>query len=306
MITTITGVNDLLRHQALEEMVAAFTAEHGDMAVERMDGEETSAPRMREALASFPFLTSRKLVVLREPSKQKAFGEAIADVLGEVAETTDVLIYEPKLDKRSGYYKTLHKQTEYKDFAALDASGLAKWAVDYVQQSDGSLSPTDARLLIDRVGTNQQLIQSELTKLLHYNAAITRETIELLTERVPASTVFELLDAAFAGKTMRAFELYHEQRALRVEPQAMLALIAWQLHILAVVSAGAKRSADDIAKAAKLNPYVVRKSQAITRKLSLARVKIMIADLLALDIQLKTSSIDADEALQLYLIKLGR
>jgi DNA polymerase-3 subunit delta len=274
------------------------------MAIERLDGEEANTDRMREAVSSLPFLTSRKLVILREPSKQKPFAEAIADTLKDVADTTDLVIYEPKLDKRSSYYKTLKKDTDFREYTELDANGLGKWASEYVQGQGGTLSSVDARLLIDRIGTNQQLLQSELTKLLHYNTAITRETIELLTERMPASTVFELLDAAFAGKTARAMELYHEQRALRVEPQAILALIAWQLHILAVVKAGDKQAPDVIAKEAKLNPYVVRKSQAITRKLTLNDIKRMIADLLELDMQLKRSSIDADEALQLYLLRL--
>jgi len=126
----------------------------------------------------------------------------------------------------------------------------------------------------------------------------------MLTDPLPQSTVFELLDAAFAGRTERAFALYEEQRALKVEPQAIIAMLAWQLHVLAVVKAGGSRTPDEIAKEAKLNPFVVRKSQAITRKLTLEYIKELIGDLLSLDMQMKRSSLDADEALQLYLLKL--
>lgn len=302
---TLTGVNDYLRKQDLSQRIAAFVAEHDDMAVERLDGEDTSAERMREALQSLPFLTARKLVVLREPSKQKAFAEAIADILPEVADTTDVIIYEPKLDKRSSYYKTLKKETDFHDFTTLDAQGLARWAVAYVKEQGGELSLADAAFLVNRLGPNQQMLQSDLQKLLNFDAKITRRTIEMLVEPTPQSTVFELLDAAFTGKTERAFALYKEQRALKVEPQAIIAMLAWQLHILAVVKAGGTRSTDDIAKAAKLNPFVVRKSQSLTRKLDLSRLKQLIADLLELDMQLKRTSLDADEALQNYLLNLA-
>jgi DNA polymerase-3 subunit delta len=305
MIVTVTGTNDLLRKDELTTLLSAFEAEFGDMAIERFDGEETSAERMRESIQSMPFLSPRKLVVLREPGKQKAFAEAITDILQDAGDSTDLIIYEPKLDKRSSYYKTLKKLTDYREFGDLDTRGLSAWAVDYVAGQGGRLSSTDATFLIDRVGPNQQMLRSELEKLLAYDVAISRTSIQLLTEPLPQSTVFELLDAAFAGKAERAFELYREQRALKVEPQAIIAMLAWQLHVLAVVKAAGTRSPDQIAKEAKLNPFVIRKSQTVTRHLSLAQIKALIADLLALDMQLKRSALDADEALQLYLLKLA-
>lgn len=305
MVVTLTGANDLLRKGELTRLVAAFEAEHDAIAVERFDGEETTPERMRESIQSMPFLSVRKLVVLREPGKQKVFAEAIVEVLQEIADTTDLIIYEPKLDKRSSYYKTLKKATDYREYNDLDAHSLARWAAEYVKGQGGSLSAADATLLIDRLGLNQQMIQSELDKLLAYDGKVTRDSIGLLTEPLPQSTVFELLDAAFTGKSQRVFDLYREQRALRVEPQAIIAMLAWQLHVLAVVKAGGQRGVDQTAKEAKLNPFVVRKSQAITRQLTLEQIKQLIADLLELDMQLKRSSIDADEGLQLYLLKLS-
>jgi DNA polymerase-3 subunit delta len=305
MIATLTGANDYSRKQELSKQVAAFIVAHGEMAIEHLDGEEVSADRMREALQSLPFLTDRKLVVLREPSKQKAFAEAISEALTQVADSTDVIIYEPKLDKRSSYYKILKKETDFQDFTTLDTNGLSRWAVDYVKEKAGALIPSDAMFLINRIGPNQQLLQSELHKLLSYDPKISRQTIELLVEPTPQSTVFELLDAAFNGRTGQAFALYKEQRALKVEPQAIIAMLAWQLHILAVVKAGGVRSADEIARLAKLNPFVVRKSQALTRKLDQAHLRLLIADLLQLDMQLKRTSLDVDEALQNYLLTVA-
>lgn len=305
MITTITGANDLLRRQALDKLVADFVAEHTDMALERFDGEEADINAIRGGLASQPFLTARKLVVLREPGKLKAFTENIADIFKDIADTTDLIIYEPKLDKRLSYYKTLKKETEFKDFTELDANGLARWAGEYAKEQDGAISLADAKLLIDRVGTNQLSLKQELDKLMSYDPKVTSASIEQLTEPLPQSTVFELLDAAFSGRSEQAFKLYKEQRALKAEPQAIMALVAWQLHVLAVVVAGKPQSAEEIAKAAKLNPFVVRKTQGLARRISLPQVKKLVADLLALDLQLKRAPIDADEALQLYLLKLS-
>ncbi len=304
MRVTITGGNDYARRAEMVRLVADFEREHGDMAIERLDGEDASADKMQGALQSLPFLSSRKLVVLREPGKQKAFAENIAAALKDIPVTTDVIIYEPKLDKRSSYYKTLKKDTEYREFGDLDGPALARWVVDAAKEQGGSMGSAAAKLLVDRVGFSQQLLKSEVDKLVAYDPMVSPEAVVLMTEPTPASTIFELLDAAFDGDKKRVFELYREQRALKVEPQAIIALLAWQLHILAVIKAGGKRTVDDIAKTAKLNPFVVRKNQSVVRRLGFEHIKNLIAELLALDIALKSSSIDADEALQLYLLKL--
>lgn len=293
-----------MRKAELKKLVGDFVAEYTDMAVERFDGDESDLARMQGSISSLPFLTQRKLVVLYEPSKQKAFAEHIEDVLKGLAETTDLVFVEPKLDKRLSYYKTLKKTTDFREFGEQDANGLASWASDYVKGQGGHLSPADARILIDRIGPNQQLLSSELDKLVNYDPNVSAASIELLVEKTPQSTVFELLDAAFAGNTKRAIELYHEQRALKVEPQAIIAMLAWQLHVLALIKTAGPRNADDIARVAKLNPFVVRKTQNLARNLDLSRVKKMIQDLLDIDLKLKTISIDADDALQLYLIRL--
>jgi DNA polymerase III subunit delta len=305
MAITLTGDNGFLLKKALSSLETAFVDTNSDLALERLDGEESSADRMQEAIQGMPFLSPKKMVVLREPSKQKAFTERLADLLEDIPETTELVIVEPKLDKRLSYYKTLKAKTEFREFKELDARGLADWAVQYAKEQGGKLSSVDAKLLIDRLGINQQLLQNELDKLLAYDEHITKDSILALTELLPQSTVFELLDAAFAGNTRRAIDLYHEQRSLKIEPQAIIGMLAWQLHILAVVKASGSRSAGEIAQSSKVNPYVVQKNQSLVRRLSMPQLAQMVTELLRIDIALKRSSIDADEALELYLIKIS-
>ena len=92
VIVTLTGANDFLRKAQLKQLVDAFVATHTDMAVERYDSAEADPARMQESVSSLPFLTQRKLVVLYEPGKQKAFAERIDEVLKTVSETTDLVI----------------------------------------------------------------------------------------------------------------------------------------------------------------------------------------------------------------------
>jgi DNA polymerase-3 subunit delta len=186
----------------------------------------------------------------------------------------------------------------------MDVPRLAKWLVDQAAAQGRTLESRDATYLIERVGANQQLLANEVEKLGLYDKVITKRTIDELTERAPQSTIFELLDAALAGKRKRALELYQEQRVMKVEPQQILALLGWQLHIMALVKTAGERDPSQIASEAKINPFVVRKTQGIVRNMTLAELKALIHEVLTLDIRLKSESIDADEALQNLIISL--
>ncbi len=308
MIITLTGPNSFGLKRELDGLVRAFLAQHsdtGDMGLERVEGDEAEADRISEALTSLPFLAAKKLVVLRNAGANKKFVEGSEKLLSGVPDTTDVLIVEPKLDKRSGYYKYLKKATDYREFNELDVNGLARWAAGEAKAAGGSLGPADARFLVERAGANQQLLANELDKLLLYQPDVTRDIIELLTEPIPQSTVFELLEAAFAGNARRALLLYQEQRMLKVEPLAIIAMLAWQLHVLALIKTAGNRTPETIAKEAKVSPYVIKKSLGAARSLTLPHLKMLIADLLDIDTRLKSESLDADEALQNYLLRLA-
>lgn len=305
MVYTITGANSFLLQAALHKRVQQFVAEHGDFGLDRIDGEEASYDRIRESLESMPFLASKKMVVLRAPSANKQFVENAEKLLGAVGADTDVLMLEPKLDKRLSYYKYLKKHTEYQEYAELDENGLIKWLVMQAQEQGASLSSADARFMVDRIGANQQRLSHELAKLVTYDASITRTTVMLLVEPTPQSTIFELLDAAFAGKTARALALYDEQRGSGVEAQRIIAMLGWQLHILATVKMAGDRDPALVAKEAKLNPFVVRKTNGIARTLSVSSLKALVHAALQLDLRLKSSAIDADEAAKLFIMQLA-
>ncbi len=276
------------------------------MGLERLDGEEADYDRIRESLESLPFLAAKKLVVLRAGGANKQFAENAERLLRELSETTDLVLVEPKLDKRLAYYKLLKKVTDYEEFNELDGAGLARWLVSEAKLQNGELTQPDANLLVNRVGVNQQLLSSELAKLLLYNKKINKESILLLTEQTPLSTIFDLLDASLNGRTKQALELYEEQRQQKIEPVQIIALLAWQLHVLALIKTAGDRDVQAIASQAKINPFVVRKSMAIASKLTLNQLKALVSEVRTLDLRLKSESIDPDEAMRHLLLQMGR
>jgi len=304
MIVSLTGTNSYLIKRRADELVAGFVKKYGGLALERIDAEESDFQAILDAVQGVPFLSERKMVVVRSLSANKPAAEQIEQIISSIPESTDFIIYEPITDKRTVYYKSLKSQTKLEDYAELDSRELAKWLVSEAKLQGGSLQIGDANFLVDRVGTNQAMLANELDKLLLYEPKITRANINLLTEPTPQSKIFELLDAAFGGDKNTALKLYAEQRAQKVEPQAVLAMIAWQLRMIAVASHAGSKRPDEVAKDTGANIYPINKAFSMARKLEITQLESMVSDALDIDYRGKTTSLDMDEALKTYIVTL--
>jgi DNA polymerase III delta subunit len=117
MITTLAGANAHLLQTELQKITHEFIAEQGDLALEKFDAlEGLELNRLLDAVQSMPFLASKKLVIVRDLGQNKPLSEAIEIIAKAVAESTELLLYESKLDKRTAYAKYLQKHTTFKSF----------------------------------------------------------------------------------------------------------------------------------------------------------------------------------------------
>lgn len=304
MILTLAGSNNFALKRRLNQLIAEFVSEHGDLALEKLDGEEVAPQAVLDAIQNLPFLSAKKMVVVRSLGANKQASEQIEQIISSAVEGVDVIFYEPQIDKRTSYFKVLKAQTTFEELGDLDSRGLAKWLVDEAGKKDSSLSQADANYLISRVGPNQVLLSNELEKLSIYNPKITRETIDLLTEKTPQSKIFDLLDAVFSGNKKRAVKLYDEQRIQKVEPQEIIAMFAWQLRIISAIKLGKGKNSAEIAKDLGVGPYPVQKAMGLAGKIDGRKLGLMISDLLEIDISGKTSPVDLDEMLKSYIVSL--
>lgn len=304
MITVLSGPNRTELDKKLKILVSEFVQQHSDLSLERFDGEEASFDELVGAVSSLPFLSAKKLVVIRRLAGNKPAAEKIETLLENCHDLVDLIIVEDKIDRRSVYYKTLKALPGFTEFKELDERQLADWVVDQATEKGGKINRADAVLLINRVGVNQQTLSSEIDKLVLYKPEITKQGIELLTDMTPRSSVFNLLDKAFAGDTKEALKLYEEQRQQNVEPYNILALIIWQLNALALASTAGKISSAELASQSGLSPYTASKAQNMANRRSLSEISRIVKKVVELEYKSKTSSVDVDEGLKNFIASL--
>jgi DNA polymerase-3 subunit delta len=304
MIVALTGNNSFLLKRRLKELTDEFVSKYGGLSLEKIDAEESDLTAILDVLQATSFLSNKRLVLLKNLSANKQVAEGIEQIISSDSNLADIIIYDSSPDKRTAYFKMLKSKTQLEEFSELDAAQNAKWLVAEAKKLGAKLSLADANYLINRAGTNQEQLFNELTKLAIYSADISRDTIDLLTVETPQSKVFDLLDAAFSGNKKQALELYDEQRAQKVEPQAIMAMLAWQLRLLALSKSGSRLAAVQIAKDAGVSPYPVTKAQRLASKLNDKQLQQMVKEALTIDELSKTRTMNLDEAIKTYITNL--
>ena len=304
-IVILVGENRFAIGDELRKRISEFVDKHGDLALEKIDVAENPEQNILSAVETPPFLSPKKMCVIYNLSANTDAQNLFEQILGSGSADTEIILVEGKLDKRSAYYKTLKKQTGFKEFAEPDEQQSISWLVDEAKSQDGSLSRSDAQYLYSRVGPSQSRLSNELKKLLNYNKDITRPAIDELTEPKPSSTIFDLMSAAFSGNSKKAIKLYDEQRLQKVEPQQIIGMIGWQMHVVAMVDSAGDISSDDLARQASINPYVIKKTRQIVSRLDKNKIRKILDDLAVTDYAIKNKSIDADEAMKNLIVLIS-
>lgn len=304
MIVTLAGSNDFMIENELKSISSNFKDKHGEFAVEQIDGSETDYQSIFESASNLSLLSPNKLIIIKRGSSNKIFIDSIEQVIKNTPSTNDLIIVEPSVDKRLNYFKVLKRSTDFRSYDELDLRQLVHWINETVSKHGGIIKNSIAAYLIEIAGMNQMRLSNEIIKLISYQNEVTKETIDLLVEPLPQTTIFQLLDAAFSGRNKDLLKIYDDQKKQKVEPQQIVAMLTWQIHILALIKAAGNNSPAEIARQTKISPFVISKSFDIAKKLSLENVKDLTTNLLELDIKLKSKSVDIDEALLQLLLSI--
>jgi len=306
MIHSFFGNNKFEKDEQINTLVTDFKKHYSDLAITRFNGEEMDKESLVDALSTTPFLTEKKMVIIRQIGSNKEVSNEILEILKMTSETTELVLIENSFDSKLPLHTFLKKHSAFSNNKELDERQLAQWVQGYAKTAGAKLSPSNAVFLVDRIGRNQLIVAQEVDKLVLFNNEITKESIENLVEFTPHSLIFAMLDAALSGNLDRMLSYYEEQKMQGTEPLAILGMISWQLHNLALVQAAEGLSVDEIAKRTNLKPYPIQKNQTSLRSISRSMLLTYIDKAIEVEKKIKTSSVDRDDAVRNLLISFAR
>lgn len=304
MITVLFGGNRYALRSRLKEIETSFAKEYGSAGVERHAAERVETTQLASLVAGASLFAVNRLVIITDVSSNKLLAEAFEKLATQVPDEVHVILVESALDKRTTLYKTLKKHAELEEFAQMDELAAQKWVSEQVQREGAEISAADARMLVQYVGADQLRLAGEIAKLAAYNAVITAETIDLLVEKQPQDTIFQLLDYALSGKANQATKVLEGLERAHEDPYQVANMLIWQTHILAVVSSPDAPQDSHIAKEAKISPFVVKKTRGLAVRLTRQKLAGILDTVALLDIELKSSSANPWRSVESALLRL--
>jgi len=300
MITLILGENSFEIDRELARMVAGF-----DGRAEKIDGSELELRQIPDLLMGASLFAEKRLVIIKNLSDNKAVWANFSDWLPRVSDDIQLVLVEPKPDKRTKTFKDLQKAADVKEFkpwGERDQRIAEDWAVKEAKVMGMTLSGPLARKLVERTGVDQWRVFHALEKLAVLEE-ITLETIDDIVDPNPTESIFQLFETALRGDVAK---LHATLQVLELTEEAyqLFGLLSGQAFQLMVLSASDKPSSD-VARDIGAHPFVLSKLSPYAKKLGRVGAKKVIAAFTEADQDMKTSTLDPWVAIERALLKVA-
>lgn len=305
MILFFYGANSFAARSKLNQLKQQYIAKNGnDFGLDQLDGERIKLQDLVQQLQAVPFLATSRLIIIENLGKNKTVAEAMLERLDKVPETTIVVLYDPDVDKRSKYFKTLSKLPRAAEFKPLAPPQLSRWIEEEITKLGSSIERPAAQELINRCGDDQWRLQGEITKLATHSDTITKDDVESLVEVSEEQNVFAFLDSVMAKDLGASLNGLERLQASGQNEMYILTMILWQLRQALLAKLSGLTNSNELAKKASLSPYAAGKAIALARKTDEEALKDMYTAAVDCEYGIKTGKGTPEELLEGLVIRL--
>jgi DNA polymerase-3 subunit delta len=269
MVYLFLDCDEYLTTQRIRELKAAVgDAELADLNITEWEGSQTNAGDILGQAAMMPFLTLRRLILVRgylsqldkrmsasKSTESAAHGEAAQFLNGlrEVSDSCDLLLVETGVDKRRVIWKGfrvkhadgerevpgLHaliasKAVVQEELATPDVKELPSWIQQRARALKINIEPRAVQLLATYVGSNLRQLDNELEKLSLYagQRSITTDDVNLMVSDASEAMIWNLTDALSQRNPAKAMQSLQALRRGDAHPIYLLTMIARQYRVI--------------------------------------------------------------------------
>ena len=301
MIIYLYGDNSFgISRQArlLKQKYLDSTGPEGDL--ESIDVAEKGINTLLGGLSVMPMFVSSRLILASNLAKAKPTSEQIDEIISSTAESTNLVIIDPKPDKRTVMYKKLSKLKGAKEFKNLMGGELIRWVTSEAKGRGAEITTADAKYLADKVGEDQWTLNNEIDKLSNYNHKITKATIDELAVPSLENNTFVLTEALANKDLSRVLKLYKDIKLQGHADQLILGAITYQYRTIML----ALLRDSELNRAYKMSPYSLSKSQSLAIKYDLDDIKKAYKIIADSDMATKSGELSSAEAMNRLFYRL--
>ena len=264
-------------------------------AAETFDAADTSPESVVSACNSYSLFGDGVFVLLRNLDAWNAAQKAqITAYLENPAPESDLVLLGKKLGAREKLLAAVKKTGKVHEFEQPTGRALVKWAVGYAKKLGLDLPDSVADNLAERCSGDKTRLSREVEKLALYagDEPATMDDVEILCPPDVQSNIFAFVDSLGAGDRGAAIKLLEDLIATGEPPLRLTFMIRRQFALVARARALLERGVPprEIASDLKVPPFVVRKLEDQSRKLTAENLEEALALVLELEIGLKGGS----------------
>lgn len=309
---------------AVSEAVNQFRSAMGEdtFNISEFEGDSVSVPEILNAVTSYPFLSDKRLVIVRGLLSSLGRSAAAKPILDQLIAGLDDLPDYARLvlverDAPSDKHPVLKLASSH-ERGYVKAYNAPKDPVSWIRQRakreyDAEIEPAAAVALASVVGEDLLRADNELVKLINYvggERPVTEADVALLTPYVAEANVFDMVDALATGDGKKAMTIMKHSLAEDPRDPGFRLLSMFGTHfqrlLLAREHLTSGGSPNDIASVLGIHPYPAGKIAVQSRAFSVEDLEQIYTRIQRYDYEIKTGRIDISLALDLLVTSLSR
>ncbi len=298
------GEEAYVKADALSRLRKAIL-EPGSEAMNETVFEGGTAQDIIEAADQLPLFSDRRLTVAydfppllpRKARDEENETSRIIEWLPDAPDTGVVVFFlRGEGDGRKKLYKRLSEVCGV-EFALLSEPEAARWAVRRARELGCAMDGDTAEKLVFMAGRQLIVLDGELQKLCAYTQDRGRVLPDDLERAVTPSgecTVFQMIDAAAAGRPLEARRL---TRRLVDRGESRLGVAAMVTRQIRILTHAAGLTQDALQKALDMSPYAARRAKRQAERLNPGKLRAAYEAAVDIDFQVKNGRLREEIAL---------
>lgn len=288
-------------------LMERLSAPDDEMNCTIFQGEKTEPSAIADVGQILPFMVPQRLIIVQDSGFFKKAND-MAEYLADFPDSTYVVFVERDVDKRSKLYKWLGKNGCVTECQPQTEVMLRQWIAGYLKREKKTISGTAIEYLMERVGTNMEILGNELDKLTGYvgeRTVIENEDIEAVCSGLTVSRIFDMIDAVALGERDRALRYYDDLLANRESPMSILYLFSRHINILLQIkelsALGLNRG--ELAKKIGVPPFTIPKYSKQAGLFKASQLRRMLEDRLNYEECFKRGKLSDQLAVEMFFIQ---
>jgi DNA polymerase-3 subunit delta len=306
----IYGSEELLLERAekrLHDRLAAVA--DLDFNFEVFDGSTASADDAINAANTMPFMSERRLVIVRNVDKlDAASSERLAGYAKDPAPYTCLVLVAAKIAKNSKLYRAVAATGVAYEYAAPKRNEYAGEVIKLLKERGKTTTLAVAQLLVDVVGRDLRRLDIEAVKLATFvkdGDAVSADDVRAVAAASAEASVFELTDAVGERDTARALRILRRLLDGGDSPLGIQGILA--RHVRALIGARALSArglgTDAMASEIGMAPWQARNAGAQAARYTPGELVAALGGLAAAEEEMKTSPTDAGLVMERWIVR---